>query len=569
MSAFVEKSEFRALVVDDDPIARRTVSWALRQEGFVCDVAADGEQASALLDDTVYDLLVTDLQMPNKHGHSLATEVLAGPACPKIMVHTSVDDPRLTKDLMLRGVDDIVYKPANYASFAAKAMGLVERARTLADRQESVEAKTEESEIDEKESQEEAAAAHNAPVGLEELKATLADVAAVLPVSRTALDVAEMVRADSFDAEHVAAAVQRDSKIAAKVLQLANNPFYNPSGQHIADIKQAVVRIGQKRVGEFALAMSAFSSVTPDTQAWIDMDAVWQRSVAAGIAMELLIAQGKHAHMSEGLLFSALMHYTGRAVLCTHYPDRYAGMIKSCAENESTLLQHENQLFPQNHAEVMCNLLADWSLPSEVYQPLRHTLDDYPALSTLPEPMRTKAELVKLAILLGQIAVGSWEPWDLIELPPRKVLVRLRIQHVDSIIEKIEAQLPGVTNFSTDHQQHAFAAVPQKSAPQEVTYCNLSNEPFDFVAKIVPSMGIRLKTDGIRSNQPARSALVNRIGTEPEHSISRLLTKYQHVVFVRDMHSIRYVRSRGTNIGLPCSYAALRSACWQAVSNPR
>jgi serine/threonine protein kinase len=109
------------------------LTFALGQEGFACDTAEDGLQAQTRLATHAYDLVVTDLRMPNMHGHSLAAEVLERPDRPVLVVHTSVDDPRLTKDLMERGVDDIMYKPAHYAAFAAKAKSLVGRCRQRRD----------------------------------------------------------------------------------------------------------------------------------------------------------------------------------------------------------------------------------------------------------------------------------------------------------------------------------------------------------------------------------------------------------------------------------------------------
>jgi len=119
----------QALVVDDDAIARKMLTFALEQEGFRCDGAEDGLQADAKIAQRAYDLVVTDLKMPNKHGHSLAVDLLGMERPPVIVIHTSVDDPRLTKDLMSRGVDDIMYKPVQPAAFAAKARSLVSRKR--------------------------------------------------------------------------------------------------------------------------------------------------------------------------------------------------------------------------------------------------------------------------------------------------------------------------------------------------------------------------------------------------------------------------------------------------------
>ena len=69
-------------------------------------------------------------------------------------------------------------------------------------------------------------------------------------------------------------------------------------------------------------------------------------------------------------------------------------------------------VFPLSHAEVLAHLLETWNVPQEVQDPLKHLLKDYSEMATVPEPTRTKAELVKLAIFVGRIAVGRWEAWD-------------------------------------------------------------------------------------------------------------------------------------------------------------
>ncbi len=120
---------YSAIVVDDEVIVRTMLTFALERAGFSCDCAAAGVEASSLLSNRSYDLVVTDLRMPRKHGHSLVLEILAVKDRPAIMVHTSIEDPRLLNDLLLLGVDDILYKPTDYALFAARARILVEQRR--------------------------------------------------------------------------------------------------------------------------------------------------------------------------------------------------------------------------------------------------------------------------------------------------------------------------------------------------------------------------------------------------------------------------------------------------------
>lgn len=121
----------KALVVDDDEVARLMIGFALEKEDFVCDYAADGQTALAILDEQEFDLVVTDLLMPITHGHTVATELLTKKDRPIIVIHTSVLEPKIAKDLMARGVDDIVFKPTDYAVLAAKLHSLVARRNKL------------------------------------------------------------------------------------------------------------------------------------------------------------------------------------------------------------------------------------------------------------------------------------------------------------------------------------------------------------------------------------------------------------------------------------------------------
>ena len=120
-----------ALVVADDEVARNMLMFALRNEGVVCEHAIDGDDALAACDQHAFDVVITDLHMPNKNGHSLVTELLERERRPMIVVHTAVLEPRLTKDLMGRGVDDIVYKPTDYRVLAVKTRCLVARRNRL------------------------------------------------------------------------------------------------------------------------------------------------------------------------------------------------------------------------------------------------------------------------------------------------------------------------------------------------------------------------------------------------------------------------------------------------------
>ena len=125
---------YRALVVDDDPAVRKATMRAFVEERFSCDAAANGTEAKQLLAANRYDVVVTDLQMPNGHGHALAMELLAIEDRPAIAVLTGMLDPRLAKDLIGRGVEFVEFKPVRYDLLIAKIKALVSRRARRPDR---------------------------------------------------------------------------------------------------------------------------------------------------------------------------------------------------------------------------------------------------------------------------------------------------------------------------------------------------------------------------------------------------------------------------------------------------
>lgn len=97
------QTDYRVLVVDDEPALRRLMVMALNKHGFACDHAENGEDALKHLATTRYHAVVSDLAMPVMNGHALATQILSKPDRPLLIIVTGVLEPRLSVGLALVG----------------------------------------------------------------------------------------------------------------------------------------------------------------------------------------------------------------------------------------------------------------------------------------------------------------------------------------------------------------------------------------------------------------------------------------------------------------------------------
>lgn len=118
-------SKGSVLIVDDEAEVRGLASRAMLASGFDCDQAADGEEALQRATSKRYDAVVTDLRMPMRHGHALCNDLLKLPTPPQVLVLTGLTDARLARDLMSRGVRDVVQKPVAYDVLAMKVANLI------------------------------------------------------------------------------------------------------------------------------------------------------------------------------------------------------------------------------------------------------------------------------------------------------------------------------------------------------------------------------------------------------------------------------------------------------------
>ncbi len=476
---------FRALVVDDEMIVRRLVARALIERGFACELAADGDEAAQKIAGNKFDLLVTDLKMPNRHGHALVRDVLQVGSHPVIIVHTGVLEPKLAVDLLSRGVDDLIYKPTDVNLLAAKARALVERKSALAENTHASPAVVAAAEVnvpivtDENETE---------PVTLDVLNAKLAEVSSVLPISSAAIDVYEMTRSCDWRLSQIAAAIQRDAALAADVLKLANSSFYNPSARKVINLDQAVMAIGQKRIGELAIAVNALSAVTPTAVPWMNLDLAWLRSMAAGCAVDELVDVGGHQKLEEGLSLSATLYPLSRVVLGMMFPKLYEKLTSESWRTGQDLRDLERHVLPISHTATLAQLLTMWRIPVDVAQPLRYVSDDFAALGRLSDPLRTKAELTKLAILIGRLAIERWEPWDCVDLPPAATLKRLGVTDLESTVVRVRSQVELLAGFRPGAAGERTAIPLPEYLP--IDYCNLAGDRRDLFAELLPSLGL-------------------------------------------------------------------------------
>ncbi len=125
---------FHILVVEDNADLRELLCSALGESGYRAVGAENGEQALAVLADTVIDLIVADIMMPKMDGFELTKSLReADILCPLLVVTAREDYDALQRAFTL-GADDYMVKPVNVNELLVRVKALLRRAKISAEK---------------------------------------------------------------------------------------------------------------------------------------------------------------------------------------------------------------------------------------------------------------------------------------------------------------------------------------------------------------------------------------------------------------------------------------------------
>jgi DNA-binding response OmpR family regulator len=112
----------KILIIEDEAMVNYFLETRLRREGFNVEIAFDGQGALQKIHQNRYDLILTDMMIPNIAGMELIVRIkksIQNSAVP-IIVLSGLSSADLIVDVLAIGVKDYITKPFSIKVVMAK-----------------------------------------------------------------------------------------------------------------------------------------------------------------------------------------------------------------------------------------------------------------------------------------------------------------------------------------------------------------------------------------------------------------------------------------------------------------
>ena len=184
-----------------------------------------------------------------------------------------------------------------------------------------------------------------------------------------AVEVIELTRDPEVKLEQLAATIQNDQGLTAKVLRTVNSSYYGLR-QKCSTIRQALVVLGLSAVKSLALGFSLVSSVKRNGDDF-DYDTYWRRGLFTAISARS-IAKAAGCPFEDEAFLAGLLQDIGMVALYESLGERYAKILEQTGGDHSKLCRFEIADLELQHPDLGAMMAQRWKLPEELVLPVKY-----------------------------------------------------------------------------------------------------------------------------------------------------------------------------------------------------
>jgi HD-like signal output (HDOD) protein len=166
----------------------------------------------------------------------------------------------------------------------------------------------------------------------EQIKERIQTIIQLPALPTVAMEVVEMVDNPKTSASRLGKVISTDQALTAKVLKIANSPFYG-FPRKISTIDFAIIVLGYDALKEIVISISLVSSLQKKSDQYFDAKGFWDHSIASGVLARRL-ARDLDYRVSGEVFVGGLLHDMGISVLHRYFRAEFKRIVVSGGRRE-------------------------------------------------------------------------------------------------------------------------------------------------------------------------------------------------------------------------------------------
>jgi len=326
----------RILFVDDEALVLDGLQRMLRpmRSEWEMRFVDSGAKALELMDQTAFDVVISDMRMPGMDGAELLGVVMRRFPKTVRLVLSGHADPELVLKCVA-STHQYLSKPCQADELKAAITRAGELQLSLRD---------------------------------QNLRQLVSRMDRLPSMPSLYVKVVDKLRDPRIALDDIGDLVAKDLAMTAKILKLVNSAFFG-LGREISSPAEAVSYLGLDTIKALVLSIDAFSQFANVRIGAFSIDTLWAHSQStAGLAKEIAHLERAEQRVMDEAFVAGLLHDTGKLILASNFASQYNQVLQTAQADSLALLAAEEAAFGANHAEVGAYLLGLWVLPVPVVE---------------------------------------------------------------------------------------------------------------------------------------------------------------------------------------------------------
>ncbi len=366
----------RILFVDDDVEVLEGLRRMLfgRRDSWQMRFLSDARGALDSLRDEPADLVVSDLQMPEVDGVEVLQQVREHyPETIRYVLTGVLDHPRLAQ--AMRCAHHLVAKPCRPQQMCED----IERAERIVRRMKTI-----------------------------QQSALLSGLDSLPVMPEVHQKVLNRLNASMVSPRQVGQLVCEDVGMAARMVQLANSPYFGRPGR-VCDPIQAVVLMGIKAVEAMVLTEGLFACLKPAVVEQFGLPALQQHCLRVGMLARTICADLQAPpEQVEAASTAGILHDAGKLVFVSQMPDLFEQALSRSRTEHWPLCETEQQIAGIDHADLAGAMLQLWAMPVGIIEAAACHHRPAEAMQTARQPdAATLADVICIADAIDHCLCSS------------------------------------------------------------------------------------------------------------------------------------------------------------------